>query len=80
MKPRYVRIGWIRRVLGALLSVIFLGSAVLASWVVVTEREWLPALAAILFLVLGLGAGFAALTGRSPEHLKDFVVSWPWIG
>ena len=66
--------------LGALLSVLFLGSAGLTSWVVVTEGEWLAGLAAILFFVLGLGAGFAALTGRSPEHLKDFVVSWPWIG
>ena len=78
--PEYVKIGWIRRVLGALLSVFFLGLGVPIFWVAITSREWLTCLAMIPFFVLGLGAGFAALTGRSPEHLKSWVVGWPGGG
>lgn len=75
MNHRYRRIGPVRRGLAALLALILLPAIPLGILLVV-NGEWFGGVFA-LFLGVAMGGAmvFAAVTGRSPEQLKDALYS-----
>jgi hypothetical protein len=73
MKKQYRRIGPVRRVIAAILALIIL-PAVPLGVVLMVDGEWFGGIWTFLFgAVMGGAKAFAAVTGRSPEHLKDAV-------
>lgn len=75
---QYKSIGPARRVAAAMLAIILL-LMIPAGVILLREGEWIGGAFALLFgSVFGSAMVFAALTGRSPEHLKDVLYSGGW--
>lgn len=78
MRTQYKKIGSVRRTLAALLALVLPPVAPMGV-VLMFMGEWVGAIFALLFGGLFGGAMvYAAVTGRSPEHLKHAVYSGGW--
>lgn len=67
-----------RRVVAAMLAVVLLASIPFGV-VLLLDGQWLGGIFALLFgSVFGGAMAVAAVTGRSPEHLKDVIYSGGW--